>query len=913
MKALKNALFFCMLAMSNIILSGYALSQQVSLDGRWLFAVDTAGSFTIENLKSQAKWREAIAPMSWQVQFPELRDYQGVAWYSKTFSLPGQAKDGRVIIHFEAVDYKADVFINGRPAGSHEGGYTPFEFDVTGLVKKGSNEVTLRVMDPLTNETGTEGISYWNIPHGKQSWYVQTSGIWQSACIQMKPERSISYVHITPLIDGTVSIEGVLEGNIKQRDAGKVLIKIKDPFRETVLSASALLSEDGRSFHYGGKISNPKLWSFEQPNLYQAEFSLGKSKSSESFGFRKIEARDRKLYLNGKPFYLMAALDQDFYPETMYSVPSEEYIRDEMLKARKMGLNMLRCHIKVPDRRYLKVADEVGLLVWYEIPNWDVFTPEAARRGEETLSLMLKRDWNHPSLVIISLINESWGIDMQKEEQRSWLKQAFGRAKELAAGRLVVDNSACFGNFHVKTDINDYHTYYSIPDNRRQFDETIKSVANRGDWLFSKFDDAEETKNEPLLISEFGNWGLPLLPEKLPWWFSRKFLDVDVSMPEGVHKRFNDYKFWGTFHSYDELAAESQKAQFMALKYEIEQIRLQPELQGYVITEFTDINWESNGLLDMWRNMKYSARNISEIQQQDVIIPRPARYTYWEGEKPEIKIFISHYSSRGLEGARLMWKATGGQRGNIPVNISGEASVSEIPTLRITLDSLRKPEKLTVEFELVDRAGALCARNYTEIFIYPYPDKTGYPEITFYGNSESLKELAGQLNSHGGASQGKLIVTNTLDDSVLNELKGGASVLCLVDTLTKLPDSLKVKVISRKSEWYDGNWASNFNWIRSERKPFKDISFGKFLGLESSNSSPQLVLGGIEPEDFGNVLSGMYVGWLHLNSAYVYQMNLLKGRLVLCTLPVAENFNKDPFSKTLFYSLVRYAADTHQL
>jgi hypothetical protein len=268
---------------------------------------------------------------------------------------------------------------------------------------------------------------------------------------------------------------------------------------------------------------------------------------------------------------------------------------------------------------------------------------------------MLERDWNHPSLVVLSLINESWGIDLQKEEHRSWLVNEFDRVKEKAIGRLVVDNSVCWGNFHIKTDINDYHTYWAIPENKNQFDKTIDDVASRPTWLFSEFGDSQERGDEPLLISEFGNWGLPKLPEQLPWWFERQFLDIEVSLPSGVHKRFTDYKLDKIFGSYNNLAKESQRAQFNALKYEIEKIRMSPVIQGYVITEFTDINWESNGLLDMWRNFKVYSDDLPFIQQQVVIIPRPVKYNYRSAEEAEIEIFISHYSEKDLSALKLEW------------------------------------------------------------------------------------------------------------------------------------------------------------------------------------------------------------------------------------------------------------------
>ena len=136
--------------------------------------------------------------------------------------------------------------------------------------------------------------------------------------------------------------------------------------------------------------------------------------------------------LNGKPIYLRGALDQDFFPDTIYTPPSLDYLRDEMRKAKALGLNLLRCHIKVPDPRYLEAADEIGMLVWYEIPNWDKLTADSERRAMETLHGMVERDANHPSIVIVSIINESWGAN---------LKEAAG--PRLAEGRLSASQDIC--------------------------------------------------------------------------------------------------------------------------------------------------------------------------------------------------------------------------------------------------------------------------------------------------------------------------------------------------------------------------------------------------------------------------------------------------------------------------------------
>jgi hypothetical protein len=861
--------------------------QIISLNGEWDFITDTAGEYSIESLQPNG-WRKTIVPLSWQAQFEDLRDYQGVGWYRSNFKINDVQKDKLYLIKFEAVDYLSRLYINRDLVGENEGGYTPFDFDITKYLKSGDNEIILRVLDPVNEDTLHEGIGYYNIPHGKQTWYVQTSGIWRSVSLIIKPLQYLKRVHITPATDGKIYIEGIV--NNPAEGMLPVDLKIYDPSGREILSNQETVHLKENTFTINAELSDVQLWSFDAPKLYRAEITLNEDTVIENFGIRSIEARDKKLYLNGKPFYMIGALDQDFYPETIYTTPSEEYLRDEMLKAKQLGLNTLRCHIKVPDPLYLKVADEVGLLVWCEVPNWDVFSPEAGKRGAETLDRMLERDWNHPSFVILSLINESWGIDLQKEEQRKWLLEEFDRVKEKAVGRLVVDNSACWGNFHIKTDLNDFHTYASIPENREEFNNSVKDIASRASWLFSESGDSQETGNEPLLLSEFGNWGLPKLPEKLPWWFSRQFLDIEVSLPFNVHKRFTDYKYDKIFGSYNHLAEESQKAQFNALKYEIEKIRMTPEIQGYIITEFTDINWECNGLLDMWRNFKIYSEDLPLIQQQDVLIPRPRKYNYYASQEAEIELFVSHYSETDLADAELHWKLNNDIKGLIKVDDLKNNDVTKIESLRITLPEVIKPEKIRIEFNLINKAGAVIARNFAELFVF------GKSEV----NQADIYEVS-------AAEISNTFITNTIDQNIIDNLNDGKFIICLIDSATILPENLlPYKILSRNEEWLDGNWATNMNWLRDYNPLFNGLSFGNSFGFEIAQTIPDRVISGIPAENYDDVLSGMFVGWLHKNSGYIVQMKKGKGRLILCTFPIAKNYSTDPFAVVFLKNLIQY-------
>jgi hypothetical protein len=221
--------------------------------------------------------------------------------------------------------------------------------------------------------------------------------------------------------------------------------------------------------------------------------------------------QDGQILLNGHPVFLAAALDQDFYPDTIYTPPSTAYLRDQFKKAKELGLNMLRCHIKTPDPRYLDLCDEMGIMVWYEVPNWAVLTKKSGSRGREHLEQMLERDYNHASILILSVMNESWGIDLSEKWQREWLVEMFDYAKSLDPTRIIVDNSACEGNFHVKSDLDDYHVYFAIPDHAGWWADWCADFASRPAWTYSRYGDAQRTFKEPILLSEFGNWGLPKL------------------------------------------------------------------------------------------------------------------------------------------------------------------------------------------------------------------------------------------------------------------------------------------------------------------------------------------------------------------------------------------------------------------
>jgi beta-galactosidase/beta-glucuronidase len=315
-----------------------AALSTLSLDGDWYFLADPNGSLDVHKLDSAPNVRPTHVPSSWQSQFADLRDYAGVAWYWRTVSVEQPTADQVALLRFGAVDYKADVYVNGQKAGSHEGGYLPFEIDATSLLRGGKNQIAVRVVDPGAEPNRTvEGINYAEIPHGKQNWYIQTSGLWQSVELDFCPRVRLGNVHIAPTTEGSfvITVPVIRAGSA---DSVRASAELRDPAGKMVWQGTSAVGGSENSSTLRGLIHAPDLWSPARPNLYELRVTLASGDSASCrFGFRSFGTHDGKFYLNGQPIYLRGALDQDFYPDTAYTPPALDYVRDEMRKAKALA------------------------------------------------------------------------------------------------------------------------------------------------------------------------------------------------------------------------------------------------------------------------------------------------------------------------------------------------------------------------------------------------------------------------------------------------------------------------------------------------------------------------------------------------------------------------------------------------
>ncbi|MEO8684101.1 MAG: sugar-binding domain-containing protein, partial [Devosia sp.] len=298
--------------------------RRLSLDGVWQFRHE------------DGPWREAHVPGPWQAEFSDLVDTSGRAVYKRSFALPEGWGSQELALQFGAVSYFCEVLLNGHVVGSHEGAFLPFEIVLPASSHKAQNELEVRVVMPSADHRVYPDYPFGEVPHGKISWYGRIGGLWQSVALEARDISHIEDVVITAGIDGRVSAELAFTASA----AGlPVQLSVLDSLGAVVATADVTASGQVTATL---AVAGAKLWSPDAPSLYSLLVDLGTDRVTQTFGFRTIETHDGQILLNGQPIYLRGALDQDYYPDGIYTPPSIEFLEDQARKAKHLGLNLLR-------------------------------------------------------------------------------------------------------------------------------------------------------------------------------------------------------------------------------------------------------------------------------------------------------------------------------------------------------------------------------------------------------------------------------------------------------------------------------------------------------------------------------------------------------------------------------------------
>ncbi len=563
----------------------------LNLNGRWDF------SFDFELVGLEEKWHERPEVFQKKINVPfcpesELSgightDFIPAVWYRRTFALPDDWRGLRVFLHFGGVDYECRAWVNGQEVGRHYGGTVSFEFEITGAIKRGENELVVYARDDVQSDVQ---------PSGKQSarkesygvHYTRTTGIWQTVWLEARPGRYIERVHVVPDLDGSrFVLTPELEGY------GRDLA-----FAATLLSADGKVLSSARSASPGGvpvslSVDNPRPWCPADPYLYQLRLELLAGdrvldQVHSYAGLRKFHIEGNRFYLNDKPIFLRFVLDQGFYPDGIWTAPSDAELKADVERSMAAGFNGARLHQKVFEERFHYWADRLGYLTWGEFSDWGNLrsfrNPEGILNLEREWCEVVLRDRNHPSIVAWTPLNETApGARQSYEAYSRSVRSLYALAHALDPTRPVNTTS---GYVHVITDVFTVHDYDQDPE---AFGERYSTVAPGAvEEIFIRFPELSAPyEGQPYAVDEYGG----------------TFWTEDYARhPEMAGPRRNNWGYGKT--------ARQVEDQIRALT----QVLLEhPHVAGYCYTQLTDVEQEVNGVYTYDRKPKFDIERLRGI------------------------------------------------------------------------------------------------------------------------------------------------------------------------------------------------------------------------------------------------------------------------------------------------------------
>ncbi len=570
----------------------------VNLNGTWTYSFDFGQTGAERGFRDSKGFDGTITvpfcPES-SLSGVQHTDFIPCLWYQRRIEVPAAWAGKNILLNFGAVDYDATIYIDGKKVGRHCGAGSSFSLDITKFVKAGgSANLVIQVKDNLRG--GKQ-------PGGKQSTgfysagcnYTRVTGIWQTVWMEPVSPQALKRVFATPDIDQqqlVVRPEFYEEANgntltVQVFDGGKLVSSRKAPATNNTIIVLP--------------IKKPKLWTPESPNLYDVTYTVSDAEGNvvdkvQSYaGMRKIHLAGGYFYLNNVPYFQRLVLDQGFYPDGIWTAPSDEALKHDIEMSKAVGFNGARLHQKVFEERYFYWADKLGYITWAEQASWglDVNNEEAVRNFLTEWADEVVRDRNHPSIVTWTPLNETWGA--RDGVYVRFVNDLYELTKAIDPTRPVNDAS---GDGHVKTDIwsvHDYSREYERLTENHNIKQGVEPYRNMGgkEWL-AKYN------GQPYMLDEFGGLG----------WIPKE-------------ERANSWGYGAQIETEDEF--------FRILEKEVDAIKACKHITGFCYTQITDVEQEKNGVYYYDRRPKFDAAKWKAIFEKiPSVIEDPQDLSGWK-------------------------------------------------------------------------------------------------------------------------------------------------------------------------------------------------------------------------------------------------------------------------------------------
>ena len=559
-------------------------SEWVNLNGTWSY------SFDFGRTGAQKGWSKATSfdgkitvPFCPESSLSGVKhtDFINSIWYQRTLNIPAAWDGKQVMLNFGAVDYEAHVFIDGQLVRLHNGTGSSFSCDITKYVQPGhSHNLVVQVNDNLRNGKQPGGKQCFNLNSGG-CMYTRVTGIWQTVWMEAVDKEGLKSVFATPDIDQKQLV--IRPQFYAENAANKLVVTLYDG-NKAVAKTSVTCGDNSVVVL---PVKNMKLWSPESPLLYGLKYKGVKNgkvidEVNSYAGMRKVHLAGGYSYLNNKPYYQRLVLDQGYYPDGIWTAPTDEALKKDIEMSKAVGFNGARLPQKSFEERYYDRADKLGYLTWGESASWglNVNNEEACRNFISEWAELVERDRNHPSLVTWTPLNETWSANNSGVYTR-FVQNLYDMTKALDGTRPVNDAS---GDSHIKTDIWSVHNY------ERQPDKIIK------DFTF-------EHGKEPYRNMRGDNWRWLAKYEGQPYMLD-EWGGLAYILPEKRHGD-NAWGYGGAIDNVEDF--------YTILRKEVEAIKACKHITGFCYTQITDVEQEQNGIYNYDRTSKFDTKRIKEI------------------------------------------------------------------------------------------------------------------------------------------------------------------------------------------------------------------------------------------------------------------------------------------------------------
>jgi len=930
-----------------------------SLDGLWQIIFDA------ENKGEREDWYKRdcfeVQKQKGPIRVPSCweeteQDYEGVGWYSRTFNVPGSWKDKVVRLAFGAVNYVAEVWLNDEVVGFHEGGYTPFEFDISDLLKfEEDNFLVVRVIGPiLTKDISIDGIGQEEMPHWRGAI---AGGIWQSVELIATEPTYIRDVFIEPKIGEELAIVHVemVNAKLRKKDVSAVfkVFNIKASSKIVAeLEEKTELVPGINKLSVSLKISNPVLWSPENPHLYFVEIQLkadGELVDSvrTRFGMREFTVRNGDFYLNGERIYLKAGFWEGLYPTTLAYPKDAEFVRKEILLAKAAGFNTLRPWRKPPPPPILDLADELGICI-INCPPIECMrqgpreSPQMESHIINEVSQLVLRDRNHPSVIYWEIFNE-----IIRQSLARLMHKASLAARSLDPTRLIIDES---GGSRSPWGAHIYLPYSTEPMEILEKHRYLRSPVNEQDYNYLL------TYGEPdklTFMSEVGYGGLPDLPHNV----ERYKREGNPKTPdyryhkrllESLEKCMKECGLDEIFRDVSELCLATQELQAVGNKLQIEALRLNPNMDGYCLHAFTGGGWVLGaGILDIWREPKKAYFTAQEVNRPIYLAVRVNPRNAYAGQKIKLKVTavsevvkrdcglivevksptgeqISRKNkeltlNRGIETIFELDLGTRELSGQytLSARLQSDGTILSENTYPFLVFNERDLSAPAQEFTIVDPGGLLKpflvkkGVKFSEFTIGRESDKPVFVCTGYAANAGIFKRFVYIFNF---AKRGGVVVLlkPPLERLVRNWDRTSGVISYTPSAQKNILHLTGLFPFRLKTRRAIGNWVPVGHAVK-QHPIFEGLAVNCFMGQDYQNVCAINTIIGLEGESIVSSISWNWIrnylgpsdAWWGADLAVVPYG---RGKIILSTLQIIENLGKDPVADKIFYNMVNFAA-----